>query len=172
MAAPDETEPFVSREGRFAAAFPDTPVQESSGRSTWAGRMEAGSYELEGGGLRLRVEFHDVPKMAAAILPPQVLLDLAKDSLVEDVRASDVESAPVTLHAHPGVSLRYRHGDHPGVIEEARIFLVGARLYVTFARADEPGEKEALASRFLASFDAWEPRDAVASAVGGPGAGL
>ena len=37
---------------------------------------------------------------------------------------------------------------------------------MAFARADRPGWNEEAASRFLASFDAWEPGETVAAAAG------
>lgn len=165
-------ETFVSREGRFAAAFPAEPMHETSGRDTWAGRMEEGSYDLAGEGLRLRVEFHDVPRMASAVLPPALILDLAKDGVLSDTAAGGARVERVWLRGHPGLALRYAPGERPQSTEEARLFLVGSRLYVAFARADEPGDREQVAARFLASFDAWEPREAVAAAAGSPSGGM
>jgi len=169
---PAPTAAFVSREGRFAADFPADPVPGRAGRDTWAGHMEEGSFELEGGGLRLRVEFHDVPRMAAMMLPRSVILDLAKDSLLSDVNARNASTTKASLHGHPGLALRYEPGNRPGVVEEARIFLVGGRLYVAFAGAQDVEAQRETAARFLASFDAWEPGDSVASTGGETGTGL
>jgi hypothetical protein len=88
------------------------------------------------------------------------------------MKARNVAAEKIALRGHPGVALRYEPGERPGSIEEARLFLVGTRLYVTFARADLPGEPRAAASRFLNSFDAWEPGDAVASVAGSPAGGM
>lgn len=161
---------FVSREGRFAAEFPGEPVAARGARDTWAGRMEEGSFELEEAGVRLRVEFHDVPRLATLLLAPGVILDLAKRGVLDDRRARDVAVEPLSLRGHPGLALRYEAEERPGPIEEARLFLVGSRLYVTFARAESPGEAPDAVSRFLSSFDAWEQGDAVAWAGGSPAA--
>jgi hypothetical protein len=134
--------------------------------------MEAGSYELEDGGLRLRVEFHDVPRVAALMLPRNVILDLAKDSLLADMEARNASVEKTSLRGHPGLTLRYEPGSRPGVAEEARIFLVGGRLYVAFAGAQDLEEQREAAARFLASFDAWESGDAVAAASSEGGSGL
>jgi hypothetical protein len=171
LADPAGATPFVSREGRFAAVFPAEPLHESAGRETWAGRMEEGSFELEDVGLRLRVEFHDVPRVATAMMSSRAILDLAKDGVVDDMKAHDVSVQAVSLHGHPGLALRYEPGSQPGALEEARVFLVGSRLYVAFARADARGPAHEAASRFLASFDAWEPSEAVASLAGDAGSG-
>jgi hypothetical protein len=169
-AAPAEA--FVSREGRFAAAFPAEPVRERSGRDTWAGWMEEGSYDLEGPGLRLRVEFHDVPRMATLVLPSAMILELAKQGVLDDMRARAASEQRVSLHGHPGLALSYVPGERPDTTEQTRLFLVGSRLYVAFASADQPGEPQEAAVRFLASFDAWESGDAVATLAGSASGGM
>jgi hypothetical protein len=171
-AEPAAAEAFVSPQGRFAVAFPAEPVGERAGRETWAGRMEEGSYEVEGAGLRLRVEFHDVPRMATLVLAAGAILDLAKQGVLDDMKARSASVERASLHGHPGLALRYEPGARPGSIEEARLFLVGERLYVAFARADAPGEAHEIASHFLASFDAWEAGEAVAWLGGSAGAGM
>ncbi len=161
---PGPTAAFVSSEGRFAADFPGDPMPGRAVRDTWAGRMDEGSYELEDRGLRLRVEFHDVPRVAALMLPRSVILDLAKDSLLEDMEARKPSVEKTSLRGHPGLALRYEPGSRPGVVEEAHIFLVGGRLYVAFASAQDLEQQREMAARFLASFDAWESGGAVAAA--------
>lgn len=157
---------FVSREGRFLVAFPAPPQGAQSARDTWAGRMEEGSFEVERQALRLRVEFHDVPGLATRVLPSGVILDLARQGVLDDMHAHEESVERTSLRGHPGLALRYTPAARPGSTEEARIFLVGSRLYVAFARADLAGEDRALAERFLTSFDAWEPGEAVAMAAG------
>jgi len=168
----EQPEAFVSPEGRFAAAFPAEPVRERTARETWAGRMEEGSFDVTAAGVRLRVEYHDVPKLAAAMLPPHLVLDLARQGVLEDMGASRASSEPISLHGHPGLALRYAPAERPQATEEARLFLVGSRLYVAFARAEEPGEPERAVARFLGSFDAWEAGEAVASLGGSPSGGM
>jgi hypothetical protein len=172
QAEPARGEVFVSREGRFAAAFPAEPVGERAGRQTWAGRMEAGSFEVENAGLRLRVEFHDVPRLATLVLPSGTLLDLARQGVLDDMQARDVSVERTELRGHPGLVLRYEPGDRPGTREECRIFLVAARLYVAFARADASGEPHEAAARFLATFEAWEASDPLAALGGSAEAGM
>lgn len=167
-----QTEAFVSHEARFAAAFPSTPVRERTERETWAGKMEEGSFDVTAGGVRLRVEYHDVPKMATAVLPPRLILDLARQGVVDDMGARGTVTEPVSLHGHPGLALRYSPAEHPHLVEEARLFLVGSRLYVAFARAEEPGEPEQAAAQFLASFDAWEAGETVAALGGSVSGGM
>lgn len=155
---------FVSREGRFAALFPATPQPERSGRESWAGRIDEGSFESEIDGLHLRVEYHDVPRLGLLVLSRDRLLTMARDSLLEDVEALEPRHERLSLRGHPGFALRYATRKRPDRLEEARLFLVGARIYVAFARVDEPGRQQEAAARFLASFDAWEPGEAVAAA--------
>lgn len=163
-AAAGEPAPFVSPEGRFSAHFPDTPRPERSGRDTWAGRIEEGSFQTEVTGLHLRVEYHDVPRLGLLVLSREAILAMARDSLLKDVGAAGAREERVELRGHPGLALRYETPDHPGRLEEARIYLVGSRLYVAFARVDDPEGRDEVAARFLASFDAWEPGETVAAA--------
>jgi len=156
-AASGETrpEPFVSEEGRFRAAFPGEPVRDEGARASWAGTVREGNYELRDGEFWVRVEFHDVPRLATLVLSPETILGMAKRSLLEDVEAQDPREREASLRGHPGLAVRYEPAAHPGTVEEARLYLVRSRLYVAFARA--PADAEKAAEAFLASFDVWEP---------------
>lgn len=148
-------EAFVSHEGRFTVAFPAAPEHDGRARDSWAGPVREGNYELEQDGVWLRVEFHDIPRIATLVMSPRSILDRASDSLIEDVAAQAPEVEPTSLRGHPGVVVRYQPTRHPGSVEEARLYLVGTRLYVAFARA--PRQAAESAEAFLASFDVWEP---------------
>ncbi len=134
--------------------------------------MEEGSYEVEGGRFRQRVEFHDIPRLATMVLPPESLLDQARTGVLEDNDARGATAQPISVRGHPGLALRYQPGGQPGTVEEARLYLVGSRLFVAFARSDESRPLREAAERFLASFDAWEAGEAVASAGGRHAAGM
>lgn len=155
---------FVSTEGRFAATFPERPTPDRAGRETWAGRIEAGSYEAVVGGLHLRIEFHDVPQIGLLLLSEQRILAMAKDSMLEDMEATISREETARLREHPGIAVRFETSSRPGQIEECRLYLVGSRLFVIFVRNDHPGVGDEAAARFLASFNAWEPGETLASA--------
>jgi hypothetical protein len=142
--------PFHSVPGAFRASFPLEPRADESSVFTLLGRLHSQGWEVEDADIRLRVERHEVPTLALAVLGGAGLLARAEAGLVEDLEARDVEAEPLALGGRAGRRLRYEPGDRPGLREEARLVLAGRHLYVVFARGASP-EAQALAARFLDS---------------------
>ena len=148
--------PFHSEQGAFRAAFPAEPRFDEETELTLLGRLRTQGWEVEDAELRLRVERHDVPALALAVLGSEGLLARAEAGLIEDLAAREVEAEPLVLAGRAGRRLRYEPGDRPGLREEARLFLAGRRLYVVFARGASP-EAEETAARFLESVEIEAP---------------
>ncbi len=148
--------PFVhAGEGAFTALFPEAPRYEERSEPTLLGALHTRSWEVERGGLRLRVERHDVPVLASFVLGPDALLARAARGLLADLAAKYAQEEPAALRGYPGRHLRYEPGDRPGETEDAWLYLLGRRLYVIFARGVDP-EAQGTAARFAASVELLE----------------
>jgi hypothetical protein len=146
----------VSRDGAFRAAFPGPPRRDDEQKRTVLGTLRSRGWELEAPGLWLRIERHDLPALAPLLLGERGLLQRAKRGLLEDAAARDVREEPIELRGHPGLRLRFEPAAHPGEREEARLFVVGRRLYALFARGTDARQRAA-AERFLDSVEIDEP---------------
>lgn len=142
--------------GAFRAAFPSEPRSDESSAFTLLGRLRSQGWEVEDADVRLRVERHEVPALALAVLGGAGLLARAEAGLVEDLAAREVEAEPLAIGGRAGRRLRYEPGDRPGLREEARLVLAGRHLYVVFARGASP-EAQALAAGFLDSVEIEAP---------------
>ena len=143
-----------SPEGGFRATFPEAPRFEEHADATLLGTLRTRSWDVDRGALRLRVERHDLPALAATLLSADLLLGRAERGLLEDLAARDVEAEVAPWGTHPGRRLRYEPGDRPGEREEARLVLAGRRMYVVFARG--AGDDRAAAERFAASVELFD----------------
>ncbi len=147
---------YVSEEGGFRAAFPGDPHRDDEQKTTVLGTLRSRGWELESGGLWLRVERHDLPALAPLLLGERRLLERAKRGLLEDAEARYVHEERLELRGHPGIRLRFEPTAHPGQREEARLLLLGQRLYVLFGRGADTAQS-AEAERFLDSVEIDEP---------------
>lgn len=140
-----------SPEDGLRATFPEAPRFDATQETTLLGTLRTRSWEVDHGALRLRVERHELPPLAARVLGGEWLLERAERDLLANLAARDVEAEPAPWGAHPGRRLRYEPGDRPGEREEARLVLAGRLLYVVFARG--AGGNAALAERFARSVE-------------------
>jgi hypothetical protein len=148
--------PFRFVADGFRAAFPGEPRFDETSERTLLGRLRSQGWEVEDAELRLRVERHEVPALAHALLGDEGLLARAEAGLLEDLGAREVEAGPLALGGRAGRRLRYEPGDRPGLREEARLFLAERGLYVVFARGTGPAA-QAEAARFLESVEIEAP---------------
>lgn len=151
-AAPRAAVAPYSIPGGFRASFPAEPRTDERSAFTLLGRLRSQGWEVEDADVRLRVERHQVPALALAVLGEAGLLARAEAGLLEDLKAREVEAGPLALAGRAGRRLRYEPGDRPGLREEARLLLVDRHLYVVFARGAS-AEAQALAASFLDSVE-------------------
>ncbi len=145
-----------SDEGRFSVSMPASPRPVSGHEETAVGSIQESGLEVEAGGLSLKVQHHDIPRLGFMLLSRDGLLSLVVSRLMEERHARVERDEPVLVHGHPGRALRYARTDQGDRLEEAYVVLVGRRLYITTAGpADDPDARDAIA-RFFSSFDVWE----------------
>lgn len=151
---------FASEEGRFQVELPEPPRVESRRHSTLFGAVEETKFVLHlGDDVVVAVEVHDIPRLAARIVPASTILERARRGVLEDMDAEQVEASEVTLQGFPGRDFTYRVPADASLetarYERALAVLVGSRLYLVTALAPgSPGARPEIA-HFFASFRFW-----------------
>ena len=148
--------PYESPAGRFRVLLPAPPLPTSDVFKSRAGSVPEVGVETQAGGLVLKVERHELPALACLLLPDQRILAFAASGLLDD-RSGRLESEEPTLfQGHPARTLRYARTDLADREEEARLVLVGHRLYIAVARSDGASDAREEIARFFNSFEVWE----------------
>ena len=155
-AIPTNWKTFESAEGRFSIQFPGTPKVGTEPLDS------AGQVVLHKSSLTTKAEYGviyaDYPmKIEGAAAAKQILDDGAKGA-VAGVSSELLSISEISLSGNPGRALKERMKD--GAIMQARIFLVGQRLYqiaitlppMQAAKAEDVAVYEQAATRFLDSF--------------------
>lgn len=134
-AVPPSAEPLLHRveseEGRFRAFLPEPlPEPERRSRATLLGPVHEVHYVLPRDDGRVSVEFYDIPRLAALIVPSSLLLGQAADGLVEDMQARELDRALQERQGYPACLVRYALPGQGGGVERALIVLAESRLYL------------------------------------------
>lgn len=172
VAAPPEAPPappaaafawrsFERPDAGFSVDLPGEPTHVTEQSDSEAGPVEARAWTVETPGLALRVEHHDLPRLAVMLLTRHRLLTTSATRLVEDRRGDEVQREDWSLDGYPGLRVLYTRSDHGGAREEARLVLVERRLFIAIARVGagsaEAAAAEAAVRRFFESWSVWPP---------------
>jgi hypothetical protein len=144
---------YRSEAGRFTVELPAAPYRDEGGTDTWAGHIDEQAWEVDAAGVRLRVEHHDIPRIGRLLVPARRILSLAASSLMRDREGRLLEEREFEHSGGPALGVRYaleKEGDRP---EEARLFLIGSRLFIAYARALDDGDRREAIDRFFASLE-------------------
>jgi hypothetical protein len=158
---PSEWTPFAPRDGRFAVELPGAPKVESDSHWTPVGSIAMTKYWLRAGDALLAVEMHDIPPVAAALISDDRILDQARESLLHDVRGTQLEGKSLTYRGAPARDFSYRLPGEAGLEERVLAVLVASRLYLVTGMARDPASDPDVA-RFFASFRCWRELRAAA----------
>lgn len=145
---------FAPHDGRFSVELPGAPAIERDSFWTPVGSVAMTKYWLRVGDALLAVELHDLPPVAAALVPDDRILDQARDSLLRDVGGTLVESRAVEFSGAPARDFRYRLPGAAQLEERVLAVLVGTRLYLLTGMARAPVSDPGVAHLF-ASFRCW-----------------
>lgn len=148
--------PFVSPTARFRIELPADPVvRPDQDRFTLLGPVTGEIYRVRLHDLELSIEVRDLPALAEALVPDELVLDATREGVVDDLEAEELEGGETRLAGLPARDFVYRLPGEPPAIERALAVLVGGRLYLVTGKAPRPpGESPELA-RFFASFRFW-----------------
>ncbi len=153
---------YRSEAGRFSVELPDEPRQLRWTRATWGGEVESAEFGVETEDIRLRIETHDMPRIARWVMSPTDLLKRASRGLLDDDGGEVVGTRTLQMQNHPAWEVSYLitasrelDGAATGALGLARFVLVADRVYLLSTLHRSGRASEAAITRFLDSFQFW-----------------
>jgi hypothetical protein len=146
---------YRSDAGRFEVVMPGTPEIVSTSRTTLGGRVTSTEYSVERGGFEFRVEYHDLPRIAQAVLPTGAILSRAKSEFLDAIEGRERSSVETSLDGYPARSLSFDLAGDRGRVGDGLLTLVGNRLYVVATIRPRQAGRNRLLGRFLKTFTVW-----------------
>jgi hypothetical protein len=154
IAFPAAAEPwkrFAPPGGGFSIEMPGEPRSERGDHFTPVGSVVETKYWLAVEGAELSVETHDIPTLAAAMMSDAMLLDQARDGVIENEGGTAITSHELEFEGAPARAFTYRYPGEPLRLERVLTVLVGARIYLLTGTGADPSAHPAVA-RFFDSF--------------------
>lgn len=128
---------FESKRGTFTVMFPDVPIETRSKIRTEIGNVASTRFTVVAGtSVTYDVMYNDYPKAGIVKVNPQLLLDAARDGLLNQTKGRLVAEKHIMLGAVPGRDQEILGAD--GTRYWARLVLVGNRMYQLMAIARPP----------------------------------
>lgn len=154
---PKSWQTFESKEGRFRAVFPSTPVETTETRDTIVGSLTGYRFEVEDKNRDtfFLVEYRDLPTLARFFMSDETLVRRAATSLAEHVESTVQRDERSEMKGHESRSLRFQRIDETKQLRLALVILVEKRLYLVIAGVPPGPAQEKLAAEFIASFEFW-----------------
>lgn len=138
---------FSSAPGRFAIAFPETPVMESESDDIDGEPIEIYEFEVSTTTSEYIVAYTDLPA-AFLSLGAEAVLNEIRDYILEDIGIEDLVELEVDVQLAEHLGRRYRYSDVDGTLD-MRLYLVDERMYFVAAAAAD----ETAVDRFISSFE-------------------
>jgi hypothetical protein len=128
---------FESKRGTFSVMFPDVPIETTKKLRTEIGNVASTRFTVVAGtSVTYDVMYNDYPKAGIAKVNPQLLLDAARDGLLNQTKGRLVSDKHIVLGAVPGRDQEILGAD--GTRYWARLVLAGNRMYQLMAIARPP----------------------------------
>jgi hypothetical protein len=148
---------FSPPAGRFRVALPAQPIVSGSSRRTFLGKIVEKRYVVNVGDTRVAVELYDLPHLAAILLTEGVILDRARDGLLENVGGRAIAAGDTSHQSFPAREVTYELSGRPARTERALLVLVEPRLYIALATWPSGSAAPPAAERLFESFEIWPP---------------
>jgi hypothetical protein len=142
---------FTSPEGDFSVDMPGNPVADNQESSTDQGSITVHLYTVRIGNSDYIVAYSDYPEGMIAATGVQAFLDDIRNNAINNTKGKLLAEETIELNGNPGRSLRVESPDGTG-IAQARMLLVGNRLYQVFVATEKVNAETADVQRFLNSF--------------------
>lgn len=149
-ATPEEWIIFAPEQGDFRIEVPHAPRLERDARPTPVGDVIETKYFLEYAGAELSIEIHEMPAIAAAVMPDGIILDQARDGVIDNEEGTPIAERELTFQGSPARAFTY---SVPGErFEQALTVLVGKRIYLLTGTSKHEPYTHPDIERFFASF--------------------
>ncbi len=142
---------FASPDGTFSIEMPGEPRHESDDRFTPVGSVVETKYWLAVDYTELSVETHDIPTLAAAMMSDAMLLDQAREGVIDNEGGTVIATRDLEFEGAPARAFTYRYPGEPVRVERVLTVLVGSRIYLLTGTGPDP-EAHPGVTRFFDSF--------------------
>lgn len=142
---------FKSPQGEFSILIPGTPTKQTRSVETPSGPLEAHMFLAEQGDVAYMVAYSDYPTMVIRDRSSKLILDGARDGAVANAHGTLVRESVVSLNGNHGRELEIEPAGGKVTIQ-ARIFLVGHRLYQVMVLTPKGTDFTEDVRKFLDSF--------------------
>ncbi len=147
-------QPFTSGAGGFTISMPDEQKSDVLPMNTPVGVIDLHLFTVDLDDSAYIVGYSDYPESLVRNSSADVMLDGARDGAVANVGGKLLNERRLTLQGYPGRELwiEAEAGGQPGLVQ-ARIYLVGRRLYQVLVAGSTTQFSESDAEFFLDSFE-------------------
>jgi hypothetical protein len=142
---------FSNTEGKFTVRMPGAPKEETNTIKTDSGEITIHLFGIPIGDTDYIVAYSDYPTDLVVSKGPTGILDSARDGAISNTKGTLITDESIELNGFPGKLLIVGSPDGKG-IAQAKIFLVGNRLYQVFVAAEKDAAYSEENLAFLDSF--------------------
>jgi hypothetical protein len=142
---------FSSTDGKFSVRMPGDPKEESNTITTDSGEITIHLFGVPIGNTDYIVAYSDYPAELVNSKGSAGILDSARDGAINNTKGKLISDESIELNGFPGKLLVVGSPDGTG-IAQAKIFLVGNRLYQVFVATEKDSAYTEENLAFLDSF--------------------
>jgi ABC-type glycerol-3-phosphate transport system substrate-binding protein len=142
---------FTGPEGDFTVMLPGIPKDETQQVESDIGEITVNLFQLPFGNFAYVVAYSDYPMDVVQSKGAQIILDGARDGAVTNTGGTLLEEQDIEIQGYPGRQLKVKSPDGEG-IAQARMYLVGNRLYQIFVASPTADSGSPDIPKYLESF--------------------
>ena len=142
---------FTGPEGDFTVFLPGTPIQENQQVETDVGEVTVSLFQLPFGNFGYVVAYSDYPMDVIQSYGTQIILDGARNAAVTNTGGTLLDEQEIEIEGYPGRQIKVQSPDGEG-IAQARMYLVGTRLYQIYVASPSTEANSQDISKYLESF--------------------
>jgi hypothetical protein len=143
---------LVPETNDFSILLPGDPSLLVKRNQTIVGPVTESKYVVEVGEGHVSVETHVLPKIAMLLAPARIVLERAKQQILETHSAQEISYTALADSRYRGARLLYRPQGSDLEVQEVRLILSKNRLYLLTAALPSGKAMREIVSRFFDSF--------------------
>jgi len=147
---------FRNESGRFSVRLPDAMKREQEHRSAYGPTTTGTAFRLARGDSEYRVQYFDLPRLSAALLPDRFILQRAMSRLVEHESGRMLLQRDLLLQGYAALIVTYAISADGGSLKRALLVLADRRLYIASTRWSVSQPDVETGEQFFGSFVVWE----------------
>ncbi len=143
---------FTSAEGRFTVLMPSKPKIEDKDTDTTQGTLPLHLFSSSNDNAYFLISYNDFPNLDETNL--QAALEAGRTGAIQSMGGELVSERKISIGNNPGLEFRAKKiSEGSEIIANARLYLVGRRLYQLLVLAYKPHADSPDIQRFLTSLE-------------------